>query len=144
MQFFTGIFLFLALTLFGTLASPPLYMTALAFTSYGVHWVAMGWNRIHGVDPRVNVGMTVAFMLISILGIIVFFKAHDAPVAALFIGLLGVYVADFFASLKPNLPGVGEVAEKVLGLFHLVTGFWLMYLMFATVLNFTLKYTLPL
>jgi hypothetical protein len=144
MQFFTGIFLFLALTLFGTLASPPLYMTALAFTSYGVHWVAMGWNRIHGVDPRVNVGMTVAFMLISILGIIVFFKAHDAPVGALFIGLLGVYVADFFASLKPNLPGVGEVAEKVLGLFHLVTGFWLMYLMFATVLNFTLKYTLPL
>jgi hypothetical protein len=119
-------------------------MTALAFTSYGVHWVAMGWNRIHGVDPRVNVGMTVAFMLISILGIIVFFKAHDAPVGALFIGLLGVYVADFFASLKPNLPGVGEVAEKVLGLFHLVTGFWLMYLMFATVLNFTLKYTLPL
>jgi hypothetical protein len=144
MQFFTGIFLFLALTLFGTLASPPLYMTALAFTAYGVHWVAMGWNRIHGVDPRVNVGMTVAFMLISILGIIVFFKAHDAPVGALFIGLLGVYVADFFASLKPNLPGVGEVAEKVLGLFHLGTGFWLMYLMFATVLNFTLKYTLPL
>jgi hypothetical protein len=144
MQFFTGIFLFLALTLFGTLASPPLYMTALAFTAYGVHWVAMGWNRIHGVDPRVNVGMTVAFMLISILGIIVFFKAHDAPVGVLFIGLLGVYVADFFASLKPNLPGVGEVAEKVLGLFHLGTGFWLMYLMFATVLNFTLKYTLPL
>jgi hypothetical protein len=74
----------------------------------------------------------------------VFFKAHDAPVGGLFIGLLGVYVADFFASLKPNLPAVGEVGEKVLGFFHLGTGFWLMYLMFATVLNFTLKYTLPL
>jgi hypothetical protein len=144
MQFFTGIFLFLALTLFGTLTAPALYMTALAFTAYGVHWVAMGWNRMRGVDPRVNVGMTVAYMLISILGIIVFFNAHDAPVGGLFIGLLGVYVADFFASLKPNLPGAGEVGERVLGFFHLGTGFWLMYLMFATVLNFTLKYTLPL
>jgi hypothetical protein len=96
------------------------------------------------VDARVNVGMTVAFMLISILGIFVFFKSHDAPVAGLFIGLLCVYVADFFASLKPSLPGVGEVGEKALGFFHLGTGFWVLYLMFATVLNFTLKYTLPL
>jgi uncharacterized membrane protein YfcA len=144
MQFFTGIFLFLALTLFGTLTTPALYMTALAFTAYGVHWFAMGWNRMRRVDPRINVGMTVAFMLISILGILVFFKAHDTPVGGLFIGLLCVYVADFFASLKPDLPSVGEAGEKALGFFHLGTGFWLMYLMFATVLNFTLKYTLPL
>ena len=33
-------------------------MTALAFTAYGVHWVAMGWNRMRKVDARVNVGMT--------------------------------------------------------------------------------------
>jgi hypothetical protein len=30
-------------------------MAALAFTAYGVQaGVAMGWNRIHGVDPGVN------------------------------------------------------------------------------------------
>ena len=28
--------------------------------------------------------------------------------------------------------------------FHLGTGFWLMYLVFAAALNFVLKYTLPL
>jgi hypothetical protein len=53
-QFVTGIFLFLPLTLFGSLTSPPLYMVALAFPAYGVQGVAMGWNRIHGVDPRVG------------------------------------------------------------------------------------------
>jgi len=32
----------------------------------------------------------------------------------------------------------------LLGFFHLGTGAWLMYLMFATVLNLVLGYTLPL
>jgi hypothetical protein len=55
-----------------------------------------------------------------------------------------VYAADFFASLKPDLPKLGGVAERVLGFFRLGTGFWLMYLVFAVALNFILKYTLPL
>jgi len=71
MQFITGIYLFAGLTLFGTFKTPALYMAALAFTAYGVHWFAMGWNRLRRTDSRVNVGMTVAFLLISILGIIV-------------------------------------------------------------------------
>jgi len=48
MQFLAGTYLFLGLTLFGTFRSPPLYMAALAFTAYGVHWFALGWNRIRG------------------------------------------------------------------------------------------------
>ena len=79
MQFIAGAYLFLGLTLFGTFKTPALYMAALAFTSYGVHWFALGWNRLRGTDPRVNVGMTIAFLLISILGVIVFFKVGDAP-----------------------------------------------------------------
>jgi hypothetical protein len=144
MQFIAGAYLFLGLTLFGTFRTPALYMAALAFTSYGVHWFAIGWNRLRGTDPRVNVGMTIAFLLISILGIIVFFKVGDAPVGGVFIGLVCVYVADFFASLKPDLPKLGGVAERALGFFRLGTGFWLMYLVFAVTLNFVLKYTLPL
>jgi hypothetical protein len=35
--------------------------------------------------------MTIGFLLISILGMIVFFGAHDHPVGGLFIGLTGVY-----------------------------------------------------
>jgi hypothetical protein len=107
MQFIAGAYLFLGLTLFGTFKTPALYMAALAFTAYGVHWFAIGWNRLHGIDPRVNVGMTIAFLLISILGVIVFFKVGDAPVGGVFIGLVCVYAADFFASLKPDLPKLG-------------------------------------
>jgi hypothetical protein len=144
MQFITGIYLFAGLTLFGTFKTPALYMAALAFTSFGVHWFAIGWNRIRRTDPRVNVGMTIAFLLISILGIIVFFKVADAPVGGVFIGLACVYAVDFFVSLKPDLPRLGAQAERVLGFFRLGTGFWLMYLVFAVALNFILKYTLPL
>ena len=75
MQFVTGIYLFAGLTLFGTFTkAPPLYMAALAFTAYGVHWFAIGWNRL-------------------------------------------------------------------LGFFHLGTGFWLFYLMFAVTVDFALKWT---
>ena len=144
MQFITGIYLFAGLTLFGTFRTPALYMAALAFTAYGVHWFAIGWNRLHRADPRVNVGMTVAFLLISILGIIVFFSVGDDPVGGLFIGLACVYAADFFASLGPDLPGLSGRAERVLGFFQIGTGFWLIYLVFAVVLNFVLGYSLPL
>jgi hypothetical protein len=143
MQFITGTYLFLGLTLFGTFTARPLYMAALAFTTYGVHWFALGWNRLRRVDPRVNVGMTVAFTLISILGIIVFFKSADAPVGGVFIGLTGVYVTDFFAVLKSDIGRPGELAERALGFFRIGTGLWLMYLTFAVVLNFVLNYNLP-
>lgn len=52
--------------------------------------------------------MAVAFLLISILGIIVFFKAGDQPVGGLFIGLACVYVAEFFASLGGDVPRVSR------------------------------------
>jgi hypothetical protein len=88
--------------------------------------------------------MTVAFLLISILGIIVFFTVGDDPVGGVFIDLACVYAADFVASLQPDLPRPGGPAERALGLFRLGTGLWLMYLVFAVALNFVLKYTLPL
>ena len=92
MQLLAGTYLFLGLTLFGTFtASPPLYMAALAFTAFGVHWFAMGWIRLRRADARANIGMTVAFLALSVLGIIVFFKAGDDPVGGLFIGLACVY-----------------------------------------------------
>jgi hypothetical protein len=100
MQFITGVYLLAGLTLFGTFtAAPPLYMAALAFTAYGVHWFALGWIRLRGADARANIGMTVAFLAISVLGCLVFFKAGDDPVGGLFIGLICVYVTEFFATL---------------------------------------------
>ena len=144
MQLFTGIDLFAGLTLFDTLKTKAFYMAALAFTAYGIHWFAIGWTRMRRSDVRINLGMSVGYLLISVLGIIAFFGSGDDPVGGLFIGLVGVYAADLLVSLKPDLPSVGELGERLLGFFHLGTGFWLIYLMFAATLNFVLGYNLPL
>lgn len=164
MQFLTGVYLFVGLTWFHSFRETTLYMTALAFTAYGVHWFALGLARVLGGDPRPNAFMAVSFICISVLGIIVFFDAHDAPVGGLFIGLTCVYVSEFFASLflrvpsrrEPGAPGVesaparpeptplSELAERVLGFFHLGTGFWLIYLTFAATLNIASGFDLPL
>jgi hypothetical protein len=143
MQFLTGVYLFAGLTLFGTFTAAPLYMAALAFTSYGVHWFALGWIRLRRADARANIGMTVAFLALSVLGIIVFFHAGDQPVGGLFIGLTCVYIAEFAATLGPDLASIGRPAQRALGFFHLGTGMWAIYLVYAVALDFVLKYTLP-
>jgi hypothetical protein len=140
MQFLTGVFLFVALTWFGSLSAKPLYMAALAFTAYGVHWWAIGMGRSFGGDPRPNAFMSIAFTTISALGIVVFFNhaSYDAPVGGLFIGLTLIYISDFFASLGRPL------GMRALGFFHLGTGGWLMYLTWATALNFASGFHLTL
>jgi len=153
MQLIAGTWLFAGLALFDSFKAPDLYMAALAFTSYGVHWFAIGMVRAFGGDARPNTGMCIAFTLISVLGMVSFFKAGDAPVAGLFIGLTCIYVSDFFASAfatpvavaaAPGGPGVPPepkhsrihaLGERSLGFFHLGTGLWLMYLTWAAALN---------
>lgn len=156
MQLITGTYLFVGLVWFHSFREKPLYMAALAFTAYGVHWFAIGLARVLGGDPRPNGFMAISFTLISVLGMIVFFKASDWPVGVLFIGLTCIYVCDFFASLFMHLPArpvgvasasgndvrpqptaVSGLAERALGFFHIVTGGWLMYLTFAVTLNTT-------
>lgn len=137
-QLVTGLILFVGMTWFQVFKDPPLYMAALAFSAYGIHWFALGYNRWQGVDPRTNAGMSVAYTVISVLGLVVFFAAGDWPVGLLFVGLTLIYISDFFHS-------IGQAwGERSLGLWHLVTGLWLMYLTFATGLNFSLGMTLPL
>lgn len=137
-QFVTGIILFVGLTWFQVFKEAPLYMAALAFSAYGIHWFAIGYNRMHQHDPRPNAGMCVAFFIISVTGAVVFFTAADWPVGLLFVGLALIYLSDFFAAIGVKL------GERLLGLFHILTGLWLMYLMIATALNFSLSATLPL
>ena len=68
------------------------------------------------------------------MGATVFFKVGDWPVGLLFLGLFAVYFSDFFASVGLKL------GERALGLFHLATGGWLMYLAYAVAVDFTLGY----
>jgi hypothetical protein len=138
LQFVTGVILFVGLTWFGSFTDKPLYMAAVAFTAYGVHWWAIGMARVFGGDPRPNALMSIPFLVLSVLGTVVFFGADDNPVGALFVGLTLVYVCDFFASQGRFL------WERLLGLAHIVTGAWLMYLTVAAVLNFSRGFDLPL
>lgn len=137
-QLVTGILLFVGLTWFQVFSEPPLYMAALAFSAYGIHWFALGWNRYQGNDPRPNLGMSVAFVILSVLGAFVFFKASGGwPVGVLFVGLTVVYISELAVSVRIAL------GERMLGLAHIVTGLWLMYLTVATVLDVTSGYSLP-
>lgn len=143
LQFVTGILLFVGLTWFDSFNSPPLYMAAVAFTAYGVHWWALGLSRAFAGDPRPNAFMAVPFFVLSVVGAVVFFGAHDNPVGALFVGLAVVYICEFFSSL--GLPQIrGAVWERLLGLAHVAVGVWLMYLTTAAVLNFARGFNLPL
>lgn len=145
MQLIAGTYLFVGLAWFGSFRDNPLYMAALAFTAYGVHWFAIGFNRARGTDVRVNTGMAIAYTVISVLGIVVFFKAGDWPVGVLFIGLTLIYVSDLVASLVGVLPERGStLGGRSLGFWHLLTGLWLMYLTWATVLDFSNGMSLPI
>jgi hypothetical protein len=133
-QFVTGIILFVGLTWFQVFGDRALYMAAFAFSAYGIHWFAIGWNRYRGNDPRPNAGLAVAFMVISAAGATVFFKVGDWPVGLVFLGLFAVYFTDFFLSI-----GI-DVAERALGLFRLATGLWLMYVSYAIAVDFALGF----
>ncbi len=137
-QLITGVVLFVGLAWFQVFTDdPPLYMAALAFSAYGIHWFVLGWNRYRGNDPRTNAGMSVAFMVLSFLGSFVFFSSGGWPVGVLFALLFAVYLSELFAAVG------APAAERVLGLFHTVTGVWLMYLVSAVVLDLTLGYSWP-
>ncbi|GAB3803215.1 hypothetical protein GCM10028798_21670 [Humibacter antri] len=135
-QLVTGIILFIGLSWFQVFKGAPLYMAALAFSAYGIHWFAIGYNRYRGNDPRPNAGMCVAFFIISVTGLIVFFAAGDWAVGLLFVGLALIYASDFFAAIGVKL------GERALGFWHLATGLWLMYLMISVALDLSLGWHL--
>ena len=150
MQFLTGVYLWVGLAWLDSFRSPPLYMAALAFTAYGVHWFSLGLSRALGGDPRPNEFMAIAFTVISVLGIVVFFKADDWPVGLVFVGLTCVYISELFAGLFARVPrpdselrAVNVFGERALGVSRLATAAWLMYMTFAVTLNASSGTDLP-
>jgi hypothetical protein len=139
MQFITGIILIIGLTWFnvfaktGSASTSALYMAGLAFTAYGIHWFAMGHRRFIGASPLPDAWMAITFFVLSVLGVVVFFAASDVPVAIVFIGLSLIYLSEF-----PFRFGILPMGGRLVAVWQLLTGIWLMYLTWSTVVNFAL------
>jgi hypothetical protein len=134
MQFITGLYLIVGLTWFGVFDSAaPLYMAALAFTAYGVHWFAVSYRRYTGASVGQEAWMAIPFTLLGILGALVFFAAGDAPVGILFIGLTLVYLTEI-----PVNFGVFAGGTRLIGFWQVLTGVWLMYLTYGVTMNLAL------
>ena len=135
MQLMTGVYLMVGLTWFQVFGyAAPLYMAALAFTAYGIHWFALAHRRFIGASDAPDAWMAIAFFLISVLGAIVFQGAGDIPVMLLFIGLAVLYLIEI-----PTRFG-RFAGHKAVGLVQVVLAVWLMYLAYGVTLNTALGY----
>lgn len=136
MQFLTGIMIWVGITWFHvfepTAPHTPLYMAALAFTAFGVHWFVLGYRRYIQADVLPDGWMAIAFLLLSILGIIVFASAKDAGVTILFVGLALIYLTEVL--VRFGVHGI-PLGDRLIGVWQLLTGIWLMYLTYAVVLD---------
>lgn len=136
MQFITGVYLLIGLTWFqvfnkpGTSNGAPLYMAALAFTAFGIHWFAMAHRRYIGASSQPDAWMAITFFLLSLLGVIVFFAAGDIPVAIVFIGLTLIYLTE-----SPTRFGIFPGGGRLVAIWQLLTGIWLMYMTWGVTLN---------
>jgi len=130
MQFITGVYLMVGMTWFGVFAnSAPLYMAALAFTAYGIHWFAMAHRRYIGSSADADGWMAIAFLILSILGVVIFIMVNDIPVAIVFIGLGLIYLTEI-----PSRFLKSATAARFVGLWQVLTGIWLMYMTVAVAL----------
>jgi hypothetical protein len=127
MQFLTGIYLLVGLTWFNVFGhAAPLYMAALAFTAYGIHWFAMAHRRYINSSVQADAYMAVAFLFLSILGVHVFRQAGDIPVMIIFVGLTFIYAIE----VPTRLLG-WNLGNRLIGLFQVLTAIWLMYCTYA-------------
>jgi hypothetical protein len=138
MQFITGVYLLIGLTWFQVFNGPkssasPLYMAAVAFTAYGIHWFAMAHRRFIGSSAQPDDWMAIAFFLLSVLGVVVFIAAGDVPVVIVFIGLSLIYLTE-----APTRFGLLAAGARLVGLWQVLTGIWLLYLTWAVSLNLSL------
>src|ERR1700755_934704 len=133
-QLLTAIYLLTGLTWFNVFRNAaPLYMAGLAFTAYGIHWFAMAHRRYIDSNAQLDGWMAVAFLFLSLLGVDVFRRAGDIPVMIIFVGLTLIYLTEIPSRLLSWNRG-----SRIVGLFQLFTGVWLMYCTYAMTVDLTL------
>ncbi len=131
-QLITGTYLMVGLSWFPVYRNAaPLYMAALAFSIYGIHWIVMGWRRYIGGEVGPEAYMAIALLVLSVLGAVSFGQNGDIPAMILFIGLTLIYICEIFARFLDQ-----SFFHKGVGFFQLLTGIWLLYLTVGVTMNF--------
>ena len=134
MQFLTGVYLLIGLTWFNVFGhAAPLYMAALAFTAFGIHWFAMSHRRYINSSIQLDAWMSIAFLFLSLLGVDVFRRAGDIPVMIIFIGLTFIYGIEI-----PTRFLSWNLGTRLIGLFQMLTAFWLLYCTYAITVDLAL------
>ncbi len=124
MQLVTGLVLPIGLTWFNIFGkTAPLYMAAVAFPAYGIHWFAMAHRRFIDSSAQPDAWMAMAYFVLSVLGVVIFIGAGDISVAIVFIGLSLIYLTE-----SPYRFGVFAGGGRLVAVWQLLTGIWLMYL----------------
>lgn len=145
MQFVTGIVLLIGMTWFNVFGkTAPLYMAAVAFTAYGIHWFAMAHRRYIDASAAPDAWMAIAFFILSVLGVVIFIGANDIAVALVFVGLSLIYLTE-----APTRFGVFPdfsflTGARLVAVWQVLTGLWLMYMTWAVALNISLNMHLPI
>src|SRR5260370_32225681 len=108
-------------------------MAGLAFTAYGIHWLAMAHRRYIDSSARPDGWMAIAFLFLSILGVDVFRRAGDIPVMFIFVGLTLIYAFEI-----PTLLLSSNLGGRLVGLFQFITAILLMYCTYAMTVDLAL------
>lgn len=131
-QLITGTYLMVGLSWFPVYRNAaPLYMAAVAFSVYGLHWIVLGLRRATGSDYGPEAWMSIPLLGLSVLGTISFFGNGDDPAGILFIGLTCIYICELMARMLNS-----TFWNKAIAFFQLLTGIWLLYLTYGVTLNF--------
>jgi hypothetical protein len=134
MQFLTGVYLLIGLTWFNVFGdAAPLYMAALVFTAYGIHWFAMAHRRYINSSVQLDAWMSIAFLFLSLLGVDVFRRAGDIPVMIIFVGLTFIYGIEV-----PTRFLSWNLGSRLIGLFQMLTALWLLYCTYAITVDLAL------
>jgi hypothetical protein len=107
-------------------------MAAVAFTAYGIHWLVIAYRRYLGASSEPDAWMSIPFLLISILGAIISAAAGSLAVVILYVGVALIYATEI-----PTRFGIFH-GHRLVGLWQVLTGIWLMYLTYGTIFNIAL------
>jgi hypothetical protein len=93
----------------------------------------MAHRRYIDSNAQLDGWMAIAFLFLSLLGVDVFRRAGDIPVMIIFVGLTLIYATEIPTRLFSWIAG-----GRIIGLFRVITGIWLMYCTYAMTVDLAL------